>query len=259
MALDRDVAQSEPMRSLTSDEFRDVIGHFASGVTVITTQLDDRPYGTTASAVSSLSLEPPMLLVCLYQGSLTGQAIARSRRFAVNILTDDQADVAVRFARKDPEKFAGVPIATGTGGSPLLSDALAVLECRVAQDVSAGTHTVFLAEVDHASSRGGTPLAYFRGQFGRLQLVHDEGTLNVLRDRVLNRTIPLDQPLDADRVATGLAVPRGAAFYALSRLAADGLLTRRDDGTFEVIPVTFEIAREALLARATIEMGAGRF
>ena len=93
-------------RRLDSNEFRDIIGRFASGVTVITVEHEDQRYGTTASAVCSLSLEPPMLLVCLNKSSSTGQAIAAARHFAVNILGEGQADAAMRFAGKG-DKFAG--------------------------------------------------------------------------------------------------------------------------------------------------------
>jgi len=158
-------ANTEERRRLSSEEFRDIIGRFASGVTVITAQHEDRPFGTTASAVSSLSLEPPMLLVCLNKASSTGQAIAAARHFAVNILGEDQADAAMRFAGKG-DKFAGARIAHGEMGEPLLADALANLECRVVEEVTGGTHSVFLAEVEHATGRQGAPLAYFRGQFG---------------------------------------------------------------------------------------------
>lgn len=162
-------------RPLSGDEFREVIGHFASGVTVVTALEDGEPFGTTASAVASLSLEPPMLLVCMNRSSRTGQAIDRSGRFGVSILAEGQSDVAERFARKGSD-FEGVPVRPGSWGEPLLSEALATLECRVAERVRGGTHTVFIAEVDRASARtGGAPLAYFRGMFGRLELPSDPG------------------------------------------------------------------------------------
>lgn len=179
------------LRRLTSAEFREVIGHFASGVTVITTLCDERPFGTTASAVNSLSLEPPMLLICMNRQSSTGQAISATRRFAVNILGEDQPDVAVRFAGKGGDKFAGIRTLPGVRGEPLLHDALATLECRVTQEVTGGTHWVFLAEVERASARGGVPLAYFRGQFGRLELGPDQTTLREIRTRVLTRQLPV--------------------------------------------------------------------
>ena len=88
------------MSPLAPDLFREVIGHFATGVTVITALHEDRRYGTTASAVSSVSLEPPMLLICMNEQSSTGQAVATSGRFAVNILSESQTDAAARFGRK---------------------------------------------------------------------------------------------------------------------------------------------------------------
>jgi flavin reductase (DIM6/NTAB) family NADH-FMN oxidoreductase RutF len=161
-------------RSLTSDEFRDVISHFASGVTVITALHDGHAYGTTASAVTSLSLEPPMLLICMNKQSETGRAVAQSKRFGVNILGANQADLAERFARKGGDKFVGVPVTDGKWGEPLFDEALATLECRVAEETTGGTHYVFLAEVESGTARGGTPLAYFKGEFGRLELTRGQ-------------------------------------------------------------------------------------
>lgn len=163
---------TNPLRPLAPEDFREVIGHFASGVTVVTAVHDGEWFGTTASAVSSLSLEPPMLLVCMNKSSTTGQAIERCGKFGVNILTEEQPDVAERFARKGAS-FESIPIEEGRWGEPLLSESLATLECRVAEEVSGGTHTVFIAEVDHGAARGGAPLAYFRGTFGRLELPDD--------------------------------------------------------------------------------------
>jgi 4-nitrophenol 2-monooxygenase / 4-nitrocatechol 4-monooxygenase, reductase component len=158
------------VRRLTSDEFRHVIGHFASGVTVVTTMLDGTPYGTTASAVTSLSVEPPMVLIAMNKESATGAAIAGQGSFAINILGEEHGELAVSFARKGGDKFAGVELAGGEYTGPLLVDALAHVECQVTEQVTAGTHIVFIAEALVASARPGAPLAYFRGKFGRLEL-----------------------------------------------------------------------------------------
>jgi flavin reductase (DIM6/NTAB) family NADH-FMN oxidoreductase RutF len=156
--------------ALSPDAFRSVISHFASGVTVITTARDRAWYGTTASAVTSLSLEPPMILVCLNRSSSTGRSVRASRRFAVNILSEDQEHLAERFARKGSDKFDGVEARTAPSGLPLLERAVAHLECRVTEEVAAATHDVLLAEVTASSAAGGAPLAYYRGRFGRLEL-----------------------------------------------------------------------------------------
>jgi len=149
------------------EQFRDVIGRFATGVTVVTTALDGRPLGTTASAVSSLSLEPPMVLVCLDRGSDTGRAIVRAGTLAVNVLHVGQDKIARAFARKGEDKFAGVEFALGVYGDPLLLGALAQIECRVVEEARGGTHTIFISEVAAASGVEGMPLAYYRGKFGR--------------------------------------------------------------------------------------------
>lgn len=161
-------AHDTPLRPLAPDAFRDVIGHFASGVTVITTSLDGVLHGTTASAVSSLSLEPPMLLIAMNRSSATGQAVLRSGAFAVNILGEGDDELARRFAAKGGDKFDGVGVEIGDHGQPLLVDALAQLVCRVTQQVEAATHVVFFAAVHEATARPGAPLAYYRGKFGRL-------------------------------------------------------------------------------------------
>lgn len=160
----------EEDRRPTSEEFRHVIGHFASGVTVVTTVREGVPYGTTANAISSLCLEPPMVVVCMNQQSATGQAIVDSGALAVNILGERDGELAARFAARGGDKFRDTEMRHGRGGQPLLTSALAQLVCRVTRRVTAGTHNVFLAEVEQAEASSGAPLAYFRGQFGRLEL-----------------------------------------------------------------------------------------
>ena len=154
---------------VSADEFRFLIGRFATGVTVVTTIDDGVRYATTASALTSVSLEPPTLLICMNHGSGTGQAIMRSRRFAVNVLAEHQAAVALHFARKGTD-LSGHVIVAGRRGLPVFADALASFECRVVEAVAAATHTVFIAVVETAAGRDGLPLAYFGGRFGRLQM-----------------------------------------------------------------------------------------
>ncbi|MCW3066597.1 MAG: hypothetical protein JWN32_3769 [Solirubrobacterales bacterium] len=168
-----DLLAEELLEPLAAWQFREVIGHFASGVSVVTTLSGDRPVGTTASALCSLSLEPPMLVVCMNRTSQTGAAIVTAGHFAVNILSEDQVGVARRFATKAPDKFTDVPFTLGPLGQPLLDGALAHVECRVADQATGGTHTVFLAEVQTATAWRRRPLAYFRGRYGRIQLDED--------------------------------------------------------------------------------------
>jgi flavin reductase (DIM6/NTAB) family NADH-FMN oxidoreductase RutF/DNA-binding GntR family transcriptional regulator len=249
------IASESGLRRLAPAEFRDVIGHFASGVTVITAMHDGAPFGTTASAVSSLSLEPPMLLVCLNKQSSTGQAISAAGRFAVNILAEDQPDAAMRFARKGSEKFKGLDVTAGEWGEPLLADALATLECVVAEEVTGGTHAVFLSEVHRASARAGAPLAYFRGQFGRLELEQDESAFRELRAMLLRRELPVDAPLDLRALAEDTGIARGSLYHACAKLTGEGLVVRDETGAFVVPPLTPETVADALHARETIELG----
>ncbi|MDX6687106.1 MAG: 4-nitrophenol 2-monooxygenase / 4-nitrocatechol 4-monooxygenase, reductase component [Baekduia sp.] len=250
---------ADDLRQMTPKEFRDIIGHFASGVTVITALHGGQAFGATASAVSSLSLEPPMVLICLNKTSTTQQAVAGSGRFAVNILGEDQADEAMRFAtKKTADKFKGLSVVDGEWGEPLLGDALAILECRVVEEVTGGTHSVFLAEVDRASARTGTPLAYFRGQFGRLQLEQDESAFRDIRARVLNRDIPIGEPLSLEDVAGLVGAPRGPVYHAMAKLTSEGLMTRDADGAFFVTPLGLEAVEMALRARYAIELGVAR-
>jgi flavin reductase (DIM6/NTAB) family NADH-FMN oxidoreductase RutF/DNA-binding GntR family transcriptional regulator len=250
-------AAADDLRRMTPKEFRNIIGHFASGVTVITALHDGQATGATASAVSSLSLEPPMVLICLNKSSTTQQAVAGSGRFAVNILGEDQAEEAMRFATKSAaDKFKGVAVVEGEWGEPLLGEALAILECRVVEEVTGGTHSVFLAAVDRASARSGTPLAYFRGQFGRLQLEQDESAFRDIRARVLNRDIPIGEPLSLDDIASLVGAPRGPVYHAMTKLTSEGLMTRDANGAFLVAPLTLTAVEQALRARYAIELGA---
>lgn len=162
---------AETSRAPNADEYREVIGHFASGVTVITTAVGEERFGTTANAVTSLTVEPPQLLVCLNRESTTGQAIDRAGYFVVNILTEEQRQLAGRFATKEANKFdTDVELHPEFPERPLLHGSLAHLECRVNERVESATHVIFIGLVEAAIATEGKPLAYYRGQFGRFDL-----------------------------------------------------------------------------------------
>lgn len=234
--------------------FRDVIGRFASGVTVITTTADGVDFGTTASAVSSLSLEPPMLLICLNRTSDTQGAVVKAGVFGVNILAEDQGEIAYRFAKKGPHKFEGLALLRGRTGVPLVEHALAHLECEVEETVTAGTHTVFLARVQQAAGGEGAPLTYFRGRFGRLEGALDEAAYTELRAQVVQRRLPVGRSLDLERLVTDLAVDAQRVLYALTKLCADGLVSRQAEG-YVVNPLTASAAEQRFDARCTVEIG----
>lgn len=235
-----------------ADLYRDVIGRFASGVTVITARHDSVDYGLTASAVTSLSMEPPTLLVCVNADTGTNMAITESQAFAVNILDEDQGGLAAQFAQPHQDKFREVGVGYGSLGEPVLEDVLAHLECRVAETVQSGTHSVFIAEVCHAEAREGTPLAYFRGKFGRFAEAADEQVYTQIRRRVLDRDMPLGHPLDISELAYQLDVPQQSVYYALAKLGAEGLVSRSED-SYVITPVETKGMVEALDARGAIE------
>ena len=234
--------------------FRQIIGNFASGVTVITAREQGTDYGLTASAVSSLTLEPPMLLVCINKNTGTQAAISRTRTFGVNILDEDQTDLAYQFAKPQADKFQGVDFSYGSLGVPLLTGALARIECRVAAEVEAGTHKVFLAEVEQAEATTGSPLTYFRGKMGRFEMVQDEAVYQQIRDHVLSRELALEEVLDLGALASQYNAPRSSVYYAMTRLAVDGLVTRDLARGYVITPIDVKTLGEAYDARGAIEM-----
>lgn len=249
------MAELTPERDCDREVFREVIGHFMTGVTVITTSADGKDHGMAASAVSSLSLDPPMLLACLNDRSPTQAAITRSGRFCVNVLADDQDELALQFARPSPDKFAGVATRRGALDVPILADALASLECRVEEDVTGGTHRVFLARVKRAQARDGSPLAYFRGSFGSVRMAADAHAYQTLRALVLTRELPLGAPLDVAGLAGRLELRRVQVYHALLKLEAEGLLRRDADGELELTAIDGAASDDAFDARCAIEIG----
>ena len=151
-------------------EYRRVLGHFATGVTVITTcDADGRPAGLTVDAFAALSLAPPLVLVCVDRAAETRSLIERAGYFAVNVLTDTQEPLARRFAEKDRElRFDGVAWTAGETGAPILADVHAWIDCRLHEQVEGGDHTIFIGEVAAAGAGEGQPLIFYRSAFGRV-------------------------------------------------------------------------------------------
>jgi flavin reductase (DIM6/NTAB) family NADH-FMN oxidoreductase RutF len=154
---------------VTPDQFRQVMGNFATGITVVTT-LDGtgKPYGLTVNAFTSVSLDPLLVLVCL-DNRLSGlQTFKDSKRFGVSILSDAQEDLSRMFANKDSERPSSIYF-EGKTGVPLLKNALGILECETVSVYAGGDHQIFLGRVLAAEvmdSKG--PLLYFRGKYQRL-------------------------------------------------------------------------------------------
>jgi 3-hydroxy-9,10-secoandrosta-1,3,5(10)-triene-9,17-dione monooxygenase reductase component len=148
--------------------FRQVIGHFATGVAIVTCYGDDGPSGLTTNAITSVSLEPQLLLVCFDNASRTLPAVRESRRFAVNMLRAGQEDLAQVFASKRVarEKFEAVTHVEAHG-VPVLDGALAWLACDLTALHPAGDHTIGIGEISHMDADpDGEPLVWFRGAYG---------------------------------------------------------------------------------------------
>ncbi len=154
--------------SVTSDDFRAALGQFASGVTIVTTRhADGRPVGLTVSSFCSVSLEPPLVLVCIHARSEATEAARACGLFAVSLLAEDQQALSQRFAARDGERFAGLA-PSGAHGLVLIPGALAQLECRLATMHAAGDHFVWIGEVLALRTQPGRPLLYHDRGYRRL-------------------------------------------------------------------------------------------
>lgn len=147
--------------AVDADAFRGALRRFASGVTVVTVAQNGESHGMTASSFASVSLDPPLILVCLDKASRTRALILEKGSFAVNILGDDQEEVSRSFSRTGTKPFDRLPHRTGEKGDPVLTDAIASIECTLDQMVEAGDHDIFVGEVVACEARSGTPLLYY--------------------------------------------------------------------------------------------------
>jgi flavin reductase (DIM6/NTAB) family NADH-FMN oxidoreductase RutF len=147
---------------------RRIMGHFATGVTVVTAYLNGEIYGMTANAVSSLSLDPPLLLVAVDKKAAMHASLTASRCFAVNILTAEQEHLSRRFAMRGPKEVSDLTWIKAETGAPILADSLAWLDCRLAEVLPGGDHDIFLGEILAGDAHDGAPLLYFGGKYRRL-------------------------------------------------------------------------------------------
>lgn len=150
-------------------QFKLAMSHFASGVTVVTTEQEGTPFGMTVAAFSSLSLHPPLVLVCIEKSVRTHEAIAAAGKFGVSILNGTQADISNRFASRSEDKFSGVATHRGTTGVPLIDGAITTLECTLREQLPGGDHSVFVGEVVAIETAEGAPLVYYRSGYRELR------------------------------------------------------------------------------------------
>jgi flavin reductase ActVB len=163
---------------ISSEEFRDALRHFPSGVTIVTVKTGERVHGLTVSAFASISPEPPLVAVMIDQRHRAYSLMeAEDAVFAINILRDDQEELSNRFAWvKDEDRFAVGEWTTATTGAPVLADALAWMDCTVFDKFPAGTHTVYVGEVQtsRVPCPDTPPLVYWNRGYRHLA-VHEEG------------------------------------------------------------------------------------
>ena len=150
--------------------FRRVLGAWPSGVTIVTSRAGERVQGMTVSAFTSVSLEPPLVLVCADKASITNSLIEASGVFAVSMLASDQQEISNRFASKRDEhrRFEGLDCRDGETGCPRIPGAVGWLDCRVEMPVDAGDHFVYIARVEAAEFTDQDPLVYHRARYAQL-------------------------------------------------------------------------------------------
>ncbi|MGV0851196.1 3-hydroxy-9,10-secoandrosta-1,3,5(10)-triene-9,17-dione monooxygenase reductase subunit [Mycolicibacterium phlei] len=159
---------SEPSAPIDPRTFRNVLGQFCTGITVITTVHEDKPVGFACQSFAALSLDPPLVLFCPTKVSRSWQAIEASGRFCVNVLHEDQQHVSARFGSREPDKFAGIDWHLSPLGSPIIEGSLAHIDCTVHSVHDGGDHFVVFGAVHSLSDvpeQKARPLLFYRGQY----------------------------------------------------------------------------------------------
>lgn len=157
------------MTSVDAADLRRVAGHFTTGVTVVTATQEGRPCGLTVNSFTSVSLDPPLVLVCLARSARAYGCVDRAGRFVVNVLAEGQEDVARLFASRSEDKFGGLAYHASRHGNPIIDGAHAWLECEVvARHPGGHTHTIYVARVIDLASGRGRPLIFHGGQYRSL-------------------------------------------------------------------------------------------
>lgn len=156
------------MESVSEREFRDTLARWPSGVTVVTARHDDEPVGMTAASFSSLSLDPPLVLLCIARTASSHDGLVSAPGFAVHILGADQDETSARFALPGPEKFSEFPDERGPFDAPLLPVGVARLVCSAYDALQGGDHTILVGRVVRTELADADPLVYYNRGYGRL-------------------------------------------------------------------------------------------
>jgi 3-hydroxy-9,10-secoandrosta-1,3,5(10)-triene-9,17-dione monooxygenase reductase component len=154
--------------TIEAGALREVMGHFATGVTVVTAMHGSRPVGFTCQSFVSLSLDPPLIAIAPSKASTSWPRIREADSFCVNVLAESQAELCLSFARSGGDKFAGIEWAPGSTGAPVLRRSLAWVECSLEAAHDAGDHELVIGRVRGISSGEGAPLLFYRSRLTRL-------------------------------------------------------------------------------------------
>ena len=240
--------------TIDSDGFRRVIGHFGTGVGLITSRFEGNDFGMTASAVTFLGGEDPAVVVCLNKSSSTQQAIFDAGRFVVHIAREDQADLAAHFAKPNTgDKFADLNVERTQTGLPVLQNCLVAASCRTEKVIESSTHRVFIGRMEERWQMSGSPLAYYRGRLGRFESFADKNIYSMVRTLIYGR--PASAPsLSVQEIADELVLPEAAARYACGRLLEEGYVDRDASGGYVLRVADPLISDEAFDAKCFIEL-----
>ena len=148
---------------------RQIMGRFATGVTVVTTRYGEQTSGMTANAVMSLSLDPPLVVVSVDRQSNMHGHLTQGQCYAINVLKHDQEELSRRFAKPGPKDFSDLKLTVAETGAPIFVDVLAYVDCRVVEVVPAGDHDMFIGEPVAGETYGGEPLIFYSGQYAQLE------------------------------------------------------------------------------------------
>jgi flavin reductase (DIM6/NTAB) family NADH-FMN oxidoreductase RutF len=158
---------SDTGTSIDPADYRNVLGHFPTGVTVVTTATADGPIGVAIGSFTSISLDPPLVGFYLGTHSSSGQAIETAGHFCVNVLCADQLELCGRMASRADDKFDGVEWTPADTGSPILPEVHAIIDCRLERVVEAGDHNLIMGRVVHLEARrDAPPMVFYRGGYG---------------------------------------------------------------------------------------------
>ena len=159
-----------------AQSLRAVMAHYPTGVTILGSHADRGDQGMTANSFTCVSLDPPLVAVCIAHGSRTGDAIKSSGGFAITLLAHHQHEVARRFARADHDHFDGVDRRRTPLGHPYLPEGIGFMECVVREQIDAGDHSIFIGQVTESALTGGEPLVFFRSALGSFPESRDTWT-----------------------------------------------------------------------------------